>query len=177
MKRYFLVFAVLILLISGKMMKEKFGERVQLEPFKIVGIYTETTNQDGQTEKALGELWGRFFSENVISGIPNSISNEIHVIYTDYESDYRGKYTAIIGLKVNTLENIPEGMMGREFKGGNYTKVLVKGLMPDAIIQTWQKVWEADKELNRKYTADFEVYGPNFQNGAESEIDIYIATK
>lgn len=177
MKRHFLVFAVLILLISAKMIKEKFGERVQLKPFKIVGIYTETSNQNGQAEQVLGELWGKFISENVISGIPNSISNAIHVIYTDYESDYKGKYTAIIGLKVNTLENIPEGMMGREFTGGNYTKVLVKGLMPDAIIQAWQKVWDADKELNRKYTADFEVYGPNFQNGAESEMDIYIATE
>ena len=44
-------------------------------------------------------------------------------------------------------------------------------------MNTWMKIWDADKELQRKYTADFEVYGPEFQNGSESEMEIYIATK
>ena len=153
------------------------GEKVQVEPFKIMGIQVHTTNQDGQSAKDMGELWGRFYAENIISQIQYPAGNEVYVIYTNYESDYRGKYTAIIGLKVKTTKNVPEGLVGKEVKSGSYTKIKVRGLMPDAIMHTWKKIWDADKELQRKYTADFEVYGPEFQNGSESEIAIYIATK
>ena len=89
-------------------------EKVQVEPFKIMGIQIHTTNQDGQSAKDIGELWGRFYAENIISQIQHPTGNEVHVIYTNYESDYRGKYTAIIGLKVKTTENVPEGLVARE---------------------------------------------------------------
>ena len=153
------------------------GEKVLVEPFKIMGIQIHTSNQDGQSAKDMGELWGRFIAENIISQIQHPAGNEVYVIYTDYESDYRGKYTAIIGLKVKIIENVPDELVAIEVKGGSYTKIMVSGLMPDAIMNTWMKIWDADKELQRKYTADFEVYGPEFQNGSESEMEIYIATK
>jgi predicted transcriptional regulator YdeE len=142
-----------------------------------MGIQVHTTNQEGQSAKDMGELWGRFYAENIMSRIKHPAGSEVYVIYTNYESDYHGKYTAIIGLKVDTIENTPDGLVNWELKGGNYTKIMVKGLMPDAIIASWKKIWSADKELRREYTADFEVYGPEFQNDSESEMEIYIATK
>ena len=177
MKRYLLVLVIPLLFLPALIISENMGEKVLVEPFKIMGIQIHTSNQDGQSAKDMGELWGRFYGENVISQIKDPAGREVYVIYTDYESDYRGKYTAIIGLKVDTIENTPDGLVGWELKGGSYTKIIVRGLMPDAIMNTWKKIWSADKELQRKYTADFEVYGPEFQNGSESEIEIYIAAK
>lgn len=49
--------------------------------------------------------------------------------------------------------------------------------MPNAVMETWKEIWTKDNELNRKYTADFEVYGEKSQNGENSEVDIYIATE
>jgi len=49
--------------------------------------------------------------------------------------------------------------------------------MPKAIVEAWIDIWEKDKELSRKYTYDFEVYGEKSQNGENSEVEIYIATK
>jgi len=49
--------------------------------------------------------------------------------------------------------------------------------MPEAVAKTWTTIWERDKELNRKYTYDFEVYGEKSQNGENSEVEIYIASK
>jgi len=149
----------------------------QIENFKIIGIETETTNENGKSAEDLGKLWERFYGENVPSKIQNKKSDEIYSIYTDYESDYQGKYKTIIGQKVSSLDKVPNGLIGREFNGGKYQKFIAKGQMPNAVMEKWQEIWAKDKELNRKYTADFEVYGKKSQNGENSEVEIYIATE
>ncbi|WP_116772392.1 GyrI-like domain-containing protein [Maribacter litoralis] len=148
-----------------------------IENFKIIGIETETTNENGKSAEDLGELWEQFYGENVPSKIPNKISDEIYSIYTDYESDYKGKYKTIIGQRVSSLDKVPNELIGREFNGGKYQKFVAKGQMPNAVVESWQAIWAKDKELNRKYTADFEVYGEKSQNGEESEVEIFIATE
>ncbi len=145
--------------------------------FKIIGICVKTSNQNNKSQQDLEKLWGQFFSENIFETIPNKVSNEILSIYTDYKSDYTDDYTTIIGVPVSTLNEIPNGLIGREFEKENYQKFTAKGEMPDAVANTWKIIWQKDKELNRKYTYDFEVYGKKSQNGKESEVEIYIATK
>ena len=148
-----------------------------IDSFKIIGIETETTNENGKAAEDLGKLWGQFYAENVPNQILNKENDEVYSIYTNYESDYTGKYTCVIGQKVNSFDKIPNGLIGREFKSGKYQKFIAKGKMPNAVLKTWQEIWKKDKELNRKYTADFEVYGKNSQNGENSEVEIYIATE
>ena len=148
-----------------------------VDKFKIIGISIETTNERNKSQRDMGELWERFYARKISSKIPNKESEDIYSIYTDYESNYKGKQTAIIGLKVKSLDEIPNGLIGREFKGGKYIKFIAKGKMPDAVVKSWQEIWNRDEELNRKYTADFEVYGEKSQNGDDSEVEIYIATK
>ena len=149
----------------------------QIDSFKIIGIATETTNENGKAAADLSKLWTQFYSEDVPSKITNKESEEVYSIYTDYESDYTGKYTAVIGMKVNSLTEIPNGLIVREFKGGKYHKFSAKGQMLNAVVETCQEIWKKDKELIRKYTADFEVYGENSQRGENSEVEIYIATE
>jgi predicted transcriptional regulator YdeE len=62
----------------------------KIEPFKIIGIAVHSTNQDGKSIKDLGDLWSRFYSETIMSKIPNKIDETIYAIYTDYASDYTG---------------------------------------------------------------------------------------
>lgn len=143
--------------------------------FKIIGISIESTNEGGKSIEDMGKLWAKFYADRISEKIPNKASEEIYSIFTDYESDYTGKYRVIIGHKVNSLENMPNGLVGREFEGGKYIKLIAKGEMPNAIVDTWKKIWEDNDKLNRRYTADFEVYGAKSQNGAESEVDVYIA--
>lgn len=147
----------------------------KVESFKIIGIAVDTSNQNGQNAEDLGNLWGQFFADNLIEKIPNSNGNDILAIYTDYESDFRGNYTAILGLKVSSLEQIPDGLIGREFEAGNFKKFCAKGIIPNAVIDTWEEIWTDDKQLKRKYTYDFELYGPKSQNGENSEVEIYVA--
>ena len=144
--------------------------------FKVIGISIRTTNANNQSQQDLEKLWGQFFAENIIEKIPNKISSQILCIYTDYESDYTGEYTTIIGVPVSTLDEIPSELIGREFEAGNFLKFVAKGKMPSAVVNTWIDIWKRDEELNRKYSYDFEVYGEKSQNGENSEVEIFIAT-
>lgn len=150
---------------------------IKINEFKIVGICVKTTNKDGQSAQDIGKLWQQFYMENLFDKIPNKLCNDIYSIYTDYKSDFTDDYTTIIGVKVSSLENIPAGLIGRQFPSDNFVKYTAKGLMPKAIAETWIDIWKKDKELGRKYTYDFEVYGEKSQNGENSEVEIYIASK
>jgi len=143
--------------------------------FSIIGIEVRTTNQNQQALQDLGQLWGRFFGEAIADKIPNKTSNDIFAIYTDYESNYLGKYTTIIGIPVTNLDVIPDGMMGRTFEPEQFQVFTAKGEMPQAVGKKWGEIWNQDAALNRKYTYDYEVYGAKSQNGVDSEVDIYIA--
>ncbi|WP_394330373.1 GyrI-like domain-containing protein [Nitritalea halalkaliphila] len=79
-------------------------------------------------------------------------------MYTDYKGDFTDEYTTIIGVPVSTLDEIPNGLIGREFKSENFQKFTAKGEMPKAVLDTWIDIWQRDSELDRKYSYDFEVY-------------------
>jgi predicted transcriptional regulator YdeE len=150
--------------------------RVKIEPFKIIGISVRTTNENNQAAKEIAALWGKFMNENVLEAITNKIDNTVYSIYTDYEGDQTKPYTAILGCKVDNLNTVPDGMVGKLFDGGNYVKLSAKGnLMKGLIVDKWSEIWEMD--LERVFTADFEVFGVKAQNPAEAEIDFLIAVK
>jgi predicted transcriptional regulator YdeE len=145
--------------------------------FKIIGISVRTTNKDNQSQQDLTNLWGQFYAQNIFDRIPNKVSENVLSIYTDYKSDFTDEYTTIIGVPVSTLDEIPNELIGREFNADNFQKFIAKGEMPNAVLNVWLDIWKKDKELDRKYSYDFEVYGQKSQNGVNSEVDIYIATK
>jgi len=148
-----------------------------MENFKIIGISTETTNQNNQAAADLAALWQRFYAEEIFNKIPNKESEDVYAVYTDYESDYTGKYTTIIGQRVTSLGNIPDGFVGREIKNEKLLRYKAKGEMPQAVLETWQEIWANDIALYRTYNADFEVYGEKSQQGVDSEVEIYIGVR
>lgn len=150
--------------------------KVNIEPFKVIGISVRTTNHNNQAAKDIADLWSRFLNNNLLEVIPNKIDNTVYSIYTDYERDHTEPYTTILGCKVENLNTIPDGMIGKLFDGGNYVKLSAKGdLMKDLIINKWLEIWKMD--IDRAFTADFEVFGEKAQNPTDAEIDFLIALK
>ncbi len=126
--------------------------------------------------KDIAELWQRFMSGNTLSKIPNKVNNEIYSLYTDYEGDHTKPYTAISGCKVERLDNIPNGMVGKSFSGGKYVKTMVKGdLIKGLIVNHWSKIFKMD--LDRNHIADFEVFGEKAQNTSDAEVDFHVGIK
>jgi predicted transcriptional regulator YdeE len=145
-------------------------------PFKVIGVSVRTTNADAQAVMDLGALWNRFYSQGISAQIPGKADNDVYAIYTDYNTDHKGAYTAIIGCKVTSLANIPDGMTGKQIEGGRYRRYVAKGKMPHAVIRQWQEIWN-DTDLPRMYSADFEVYGPKSGPDENAEVEICIAVK
>ena len=150
--------------------------KVTIKSFSVIGISVRTTNENGQAKKDIGELWGKFMSEKMLEKIPNIKDETIYAIYTDYEGDYTKPYTTILGYKVNTLDVIPDGMVGIKIEKEVYNKFVAKGdLTDDAVIGKWVEIWGMD--IDRAYTADFEMYGEKAIDPTNGEAEIYIAIK
>lgn len=145
-----------------------------IESFQIVGISVRTSNNDGQAAKDIGGLWNKFMTEGIADKIPNKVGNEIYSVYTHYDGDYTEPYTTILGCKVSKIDEIPEGMETETIGGGDHVQFIAKGdLTEGAVYQEWLNIWKTD--LNRSYTADFEVYGEKAQNPKDAEIDVFVA--
>ena len=151
-------------------------DKLQMDAFQIIGISVRTTNENEQAKKDIGELWSKFMSENMLEKIPNIKDETIYAVYTDYEGDYTKPCTTILGYKVNTLDVIPDGMVGIEIEKEVYNKFIAKGDLTDnAVIDKWVEIWNMD--IDRAYTADFEMYGEKAIDPTNGEAEIYISIK
>lgn len=151
-------------------------DKLQVNKFMVVGISVRTTNANGQAKKDISELWGRFMSENMTEKISDIKDETIYAVYTDYESDHTEPYTTILGYRVNSIGNIPEGMVGKQIETANYTKFVAKGdLTSNAVVDQWNKIWNSD--LDRTYAADFETYGEKAADPTNGEAEIYVSIK
>jgi len=113
-------------------------------------------------------------SEEIQSKIPNKVSEDLFCIYTDYEKDHTKPYTTILGCKVESLDVVPENMIGKTIESANYKELIAKGNLSEGIVfNKWLEIWNSD--LDRSFTADFEVYGEKTQNPEKAEVAIYIA--
>lgn len=141
--------------------------------FKIIGISTQTTNENGQSIQDVEALWNRFWNENIAAQVPNKVNEDIYAVYADYESDYM-RYKLIIGFPVSSLDDIPNDFVGREILVGNSEKFTSKGKMPEAILKTWSEIW-TNKKLKRAYRADVTVHGKKYFDGKNAEVETFIS--
>ncbi len=149
-----------------------------IQRFYVIGISTRTTNENGQSAKDIEALWGRFWGEDIQKQIPAKISDDIYAVYTDYETDFTGPYTTIIGLVVSSLENIPQGFTGLTIETSVYEQFVSKGKMPEAVFNTWLEIWgNEDLNLKRAYQADFTVHGKKYHDGDQAEVETFISVK
>ncbi len=149
-------------------------KKQKIQTFNVVGISVKTTNENEQSSKDIPALWQKFMEEGIHEKITNKLDNSIYCIYTDYEKDHTKPYTTILGCKVSTLKDIPQEMAGITFEEAEYFKQTVKGnLMEGIVYDAWTKIWNSD--LNRAFTADFELYGEKAQNPGDAEVEIFVA--
>lgn len=147
-----------------------------IQKFSVIGISVRTTNENGQASQDIPALWNKFMTERISEKIPNKVDSSIYCIYTEYEKDHTKPYTTILGCKVENLDIIPNGMVGKTFDEATYTKHIAKGnILQGMVFGEWTKIWNSD--LDRTFTADFEVYGEKTQNPEKAEVDIFVAVK
>ena len=144
-----------------------------MEAFKVIGIVVRTTNANFQSKADINELWDRWFAENVATRIPNTVSDHLYNIYTDYESDEHGFYNTILGYNVSTLASIPKGLIGKQIPKSNYKEFVSEGKLPDCVVKTWETIWSL--KFNRSYIADFDVYDPATMSPENATVTTYLS--
>ncbi|MGZ3873203.1 MAG: GyrI-like domain-containing protein, partial [Mucilaginibacter sp.] len=120
------------------------------EQFYLTGISVRTTNLDGRSQNDIGGLWTRFTTGNLIMQINNRVSDDLYCAYTDYETDHTGPYTAVLGCRVSSPDDVPEGFACITVPGGTYQVFYLEGEFPASITNAWQHIWLTG--IDRKYT-------------------------
>jgi len=140
------------------------------DSFFVAGIAVRTTNQDGRARKDIGDLWTKFMSENVQSKIPDKYSDDLYCVYTDYETDENGWYTAVIGCRV--VDVGLDGLFAALIPSGRFRVYKPQGKFPDSVAETWMHIWN-DSD-NGNYVADYDVYKAGARSFEETEAEIYV---
>jgi len=143
------------------------------DSFFVSGIAVRTTNQNGKSTIDIGDLWTRFMSENMAAKISDKYSDDTYCVYTDYESDHTGWYTAVIGCRVNDIGN--DGMFAAVVPSGNYRVYKPEGRFPDCVGETWMKIWGDSN--GRSYIADYDLYKAGAKSFEETETEIYVGVE
>ena len=147
--------------------------QLELEDFEIVGISVRTTNQNQQSEKDIGILWQRYYANDPIAMIENKISEDLYCVYTDYESDYSGAFTTVLGYKVKPGTLPPSGLIRKVILSSFYEVFISEGPLPSTVQETWKTIWNTD--LKRRYTADFDVYGAHSKNPEKATVRTFVS--
>ena len=146
---------------------------VTLPGFTVAGIEIRTTNEKAMEE--IGGIWGRFFKEGIQEKIPNKADKDIIGLYSEYEGDQTKPFKLLVGSKVTSADNLPEGFVSKTIPSAKYRIFTAKGKMPDCIGAEWQRIWASGAK--RAFTYDFELYGEKSGTPENAEVDIYIAVK
>jgi predicted transcriptional regulator YdeE len=150
---------------------------IQLEKkpaFLVVGIARRTCNTDERSMEDIPAVWQEFFSINAAGDIRHqTVPPVMYTVYSDYEKDWTGEYSFLVGCGVDRLNDIPAGMEARQIPAQTYAHFVARGEMPQALLEVWTSVWQSD--LPRLYTYDFDVYDHRFTRPNKKEVDVFVA--
>src|SRR5208337_836846 len=138
----------------------------------VVGIACSTRNADAQ--ESIPGCWQEFLKQNASAMIPHRATPPVmYAVYSDYESDWTGYYSYLLGCGVTRADTVPVGMETRRIPPQTYAVFRAKGRMPDEITGVWANVWAS--ELPRTYTHDFELYDKRFTRPSAKEAEVWVA--
>lgn len=155
--------------------------KVVEEPgFTVIGLAARTSNaREMSAERIIGKQWDRVMQEGLIGKIPNKADQDIVAVYTDYASDKDGEYTYLLGARVTSDAEVPEGMVAKRIPPGRFAVFTSeKGPGPKVVPDTWMKINSLPKStVDRVYRADYEVYDERAMDPQNLVMDVYVGIR
>lgn len=143
---------------------------------KVIGMAVKTINAPEHAGIDIPALWEKFMSSNLSDQLPNRMTDDIYCVYCKYEGDHTAPYTTLIGHEVPINEPLKKGLVEIQIPASKYAVFKAEGdLTGGAVFETWTKIWQTD--LDRTYSADFEIYGKDATNPQNGKIDIFVGIK
>jgi predicted transcriptional regulator YdeE len=102
-------------------------------------------------------------------------------VYTDYAGDHNGEYTYLLGARVTSDAEIPDGMTAKKIPGGKFAVFTTdKGPGPQVVPATWMKINSLPQSAvggDRTYRADYEIYDERARDPQNLQADVYIGIR
>jgi len=102
-------------------------KEVELEELIITGVSVKTTNDNMKCVEDMGQLWGSFFSENIMDKMKNIKGYDSYGLYFNYEGDFTKPYSYMAGMEVTDknqetqIVTVPKGRYVRSMgPNGDY---------------------------------------------------------
>ena len=151
----------------------------QQQAFSVIGLGARTNNAKEMTGNGqIGQIWQKFMQQQISSRIPRKIGDEILAVYTDYQSDQNGDFTYLLGVKVSSIEKIPDGLIARQIPAGNYAVVTSEqGPVIQVVPRLWQRIWAMPPDElggKRAFHSDYEVYDESAKDPQNAKVKVYV---
>lgn len=157
-------------------------EKIKMEPkivtkdaFQVIG-FEMRTDVNGENFVEIPKFWQKIMKEGKIDQIPNPAEKGVLLgLCTDFAAD--GTFSYLICAEVNSLADIPEGMVGKQFDTAKYAVFTAKGPVPEKIQEVTRYIyttWFSQSGYQRANAPDFEVYDETRMQLPEPEVDIYV---
>lgn len=153
----------------------------QQDSFTVVGLTVRTTNDKevgGQGE--IPQLWQSVMEGDKLSQVPNRVSDDLVVVYSDYASDHTGEYNYTLGVRVTAADKVPDGFVVRKIQAGKYAVIQSDQGPPQQVIPAlWLKINQmTPQQLGgaRAYRTDFEIY-PDITDWGSVQMTAHIGLK
>jgi CubicO group peptidase (beta-lactamase class C family)/predicted transcriptional regulator YdeE len=165
--------------LKGEAMNPKVVEQ---DGFTVIGIAARTSNAKEMTpDGVIGKQWMRIFQEGWIGKIPNKADASIIAVYTDYAGDHNGDYTYLLGARVTSDAEVPEGMVAKKIPGGKFAVFTSdKGPAPQVVPAIWIKINSLPQNAvggDRLYRGDYETYDERAHDPQNLQVDVYVGIK
>ncbi|MCP3141567.1 GyrI-like domain-containing protein [Pyxidicoccus xibeiensis] len=142
----------------------------QDEDLVILGPALRTSPE--QAARDIPAFWQRFMRE-FLPRLPEA--GDIYAVYCDYESDFRGPYTLVLGVRAGAETPVPDGMRRVLIPRGPYARFMARGDPAQALWRTWAHVWEAwERRGERRYAADYERHARTTVGQGHMEAEVMV---
>jgi predicted transcriptional regulator YdeE len=176
------IVAIILLTVGATAAQDAMNSKAIESPeFQVVGIEARTNNsQESGGNGAIPKQWQRLFMENLLSRIPDRTDQSIVAVYSNYESDWNGDCTYILGAKVKPGSKPPEGMVSKSVPAGKYIEFTSKRGRPEQVVpEMWKHVWayfQVSGNPTRAYGADYEIYD-DMSDPTNVQVRLYVGVK
>jgi predicted transcriptional regulator YdeE len=165
--------------LSAQSAREFPVKTIVEEPFYVAGYSVRTNNaKEMSGEGQIGALWQRFMQGGLSKAIPNHVDGNILAVYSDYASDESGDYTYTLGVRVSSVDSLPQGVGWRRLAGGRYSVFITdRGPVVQVVQAEWKRIWAMQpSELGgrRAFHTDYEVYDARSANANLAQVEIHL---
>lgn len=151
------------------------------DSFTVVGLTVRTTNEkEAGADGLIPQLWQSVIESDKLSEIPNRVSDDLVVVYSDYASDASGEYNYTLGVRVSSADKVPDGFVARTIQAGKYALIQSEQGPPQEVIPAvWKKINSMTPQQlggQRAFQTDFETY-PDIMDWGSIQMTAHIGLK